>query len=58
MTNEEFVRQAYALAEVKDLAPRVACSNPDGVFVDGSVGVTYRGLSEVGTPARRNRAIR
>ena len=34
MTNEEFVRQAYALAEVRDLEGWVACFNPDGVFVD------------------------
>jgi hypothetical protein len=57
MTNEEFVRQAYAIPEVKDLAASVACFNPEGVFVDESV-VTYRGPSEVGKPARRNRAIR
>ena len=38
MTNEEFVRQAYAVAEVKDLPSWVACFNPDGVFVDESVG--------------------
>ena len=50
MTNEEFVRQAYAIAEVKDIAAWVACFNPDGVFVDESVGVTYRGPSEVGKP--------
>lgn len=50
MTNEEFVRQAYAKAEVKDLAAWVECLNPDGVFVDESVGVTYRGPSEVGRP--------
>ena len=50
MTNEEFVRRAYAMAEVKDLEKWVACFNPDGVFVDESVGVTYRGPSEVGKP--------
>lgn len=48
MTKEEFVREAYAIAEVKDLAAWVACFNPDGVFVDESVGVTYRGPGEVG----------
>jgi hypothetical protein len=58
MTREEFVRQAYAIAEVKDLAAWVACFNPDRVFVDKSVGVTYRGPSEAGKPARRNRGIR
>ena len=50
MTNEEFVREAYAIAEVGDIAAWVACFNPDGVFVDESVGVTYRGPSEVGRP--------
>ena len=50
MTHEEFVRQAYAVAEAKDIASWVACFNPDGVFVDESVGVTYRGPSEVGKP--------
>ena len=58
MTKEEFVRQAYAIAEVEDLAARVACFNPHGVFVDEPVGVTYRGPSEVGKPARGYRAIR
>ena len=50
MTNEEFVRQAYAIAEVKDVAGWIACFNPDGVFVDMSVGMTYRGPGEVGKP--------
>ena len=43
MTNEEFVRQAYATAEVKDIPGWIACFNADGAFVDQSVGVTYRG---------------
>src|ERR1700733_1109711 len=50
MTHEEFVRQAYALAEAKDIAAWAACFNPDGVFVDQSVAVTYRGPSEFGKP--------
>jgi len=50
MTNEEFVRQVYAIAEVKDLTSWVACFNADGAFVDESVGVTYRGPTEVGKP--------
>ena len=50
MSNEEFVRQAYAFAEVKDIAAWVDCFNPEGVFVDESVAVTYRGPSEVGKP--------
>jgi ketosteroid isomerase-like protein len=50
MTNEELIRQAYAIAEVKDVAGWVACFNADGEFVDESVGITYRGPSEVGKP--------
>jgi len=50
MTNEEFVREAYAIAEAKDIAGWVACFNPDGVFVDMSVGITYRGPDELGKP--------
>ena len=50
MTNEEFVREEYAIAEAKDIAGWVACFNPDGVFVDMSVGITYRGPDEVGKP--------
>jgi hypothetical protein len=52
MTTEEFVRQAYATAEVKNISAWVDCFNPDGVFVDESVGVTYRGPSEVENPLR------
>ena len=53
MTNEEFVRQAYAIAEVKDLAAWIACFNPDGVFgKDSEVGtVAIPGRPEwIGTP--------
>jgi ketosteroid isomerase-like protein len=50
VTHEEFVRQAYALAETKDIAAWVGCFNPDGVFVDESVGMTYSGPNEVGKP--------
>jgi len=50
VTNEEFVREAYALAERKDIPGWIACFNPDGVFVDESVGVTYSGPNEVGFP--------
>jgi hypothetical protein len=46
MTSEEFVRQAYATAEVKDIAAWVGCSSPDGVFVEESVGVTYAVLQQ------------
>src|SRR3954466_866613 len=50
MTSEEFVRRAYATAEVKDIAGWIDCFNPDGVFVDESVGVTYRAPDEVAKP--------
>jgi hypothetical protein len=50
MTNEEFVRHAYAVAEGKEIPSWVACFTSDGVFVDESVGVTYRGPSELGKP--------
>lgn len=43
MTNEEFVRRAYEIAEVKDIPAWLACFTTDGVFVDESVGVTYTG---------------
>lgn len=39
MTNEEVVRQAYAKAEVRDIAAWVECFDPDGVFVDESVAL-------------------
>jgi ketosteroid isomerase-like protein len=50
MTNEEFVRQAYAKAEVMDIQGWIDCFNPDGVFVDNSVAVTYTGPAEVAKP--------
>jgi ketosteroid isomerase-like protein len=50
MTNEEFVRQAYGMAEVKDIAGWKAAFNPDGVFVDESVGVTYHAPDDVAKP--------
>jgi ketosteroid isomerase-like protein len=50
MNNEEFVRRAYEIAEVKDIPGWIACFNQDGVFVDESIGVTYSGPSEVAKP--------
>jgi ketosteroid isomerase-like protein len=50
MTNEEFVRHAYALAEVKDIEGWKGVFNPDGVFVDESVGVTYHAPDDVAKP--------
>ena len=41
--NEKIVRDAYQVAEVKDLPGWIACFTEDGTFTDKSVGVTYRG---------------
>ena len=37
------VRNAYQVAEVKDLEGWIALFAPDGEFIDNSVGATYRG---------------
>jgi ketosteroid isomerase-like protein len=42
-SNERIVRNAYQTAEIKDMAAWVASFAPDGIFVDESLGVTYRG---------------
>jgi SnoaL-like domain len=41
--NVATVRNAYAVAERKDLEGWINLFTPDGVFVDNSVGATYRG---------------
>ncbi len=41
--NVAAVRNAYAVAEQKDLEGWISLFTPDGVFVDNSVGATYRG---------------
>jgi ketosteroid isomerase-like protein len=41
--NEQVIRQAYKLAENKDLEGWVAAFTEDGTFTDESIGVTYRG---------------
>jgi ketosteroid isomerase-like protein len=41
--NEQAVRHAYATAEAKDIQGWIDCFVPDGVFVDNSIEVTYRG---------------
>jgi ketosteroid isomerase-like protein len=50
MSHEDFVRRAYEIAEVKDIPAWIACFNPDGVFVDESVGVTFNAPNEVAKP--------
>ena len=39
---EAFVRNAYAVAERKDLEGWKSMFNPDGIFVDESVKITYK----------------
>jgi ketosteroid isomerase-like protein len=41
--NVAAVRNAYAVAERKDLEGWINLFTSDGVFVDNSVGTTYRG---------------
>ena len=41
--NVTAVRNAYAVAERKDLKGWINVFTPDGVFTDNSVGATYRG---------------
>ena len=43
MNNEQIIRNAYAVAEKKDVKGWVDCFTPDGTFTDMSIGVTYRG---------------
>ena len=43
LDNEQVVRQAYKIAEDKDLKEWVAAFTDDGTFTDESIGVTYRG---------------
>lgn len=49
---ESFVREAYATAERFDLAGWIALFGDDGVFVDESVKVTYKG-PELDYPVRQ-----
>jgi ketosteroid isomerase-like protein len=48
--NEAFIREAYRLAEIKDVPGWVACFNEDGTFTNEAPGITYRGPNEVGRP--------
>jgi ketosteroid isomerase-like protein len=49
-SNEEFVRRAYDVAELKDIAGWIDLFNPDGIFIDNSVAVTYRGPADLPKP--------
>jgi ketosteroid isomerase-like protein len=41
--NEKIVRNAYAVAERRDMEDWIKLFTPDGVFTDNSIGVSYRG---------------
>ena len=43
LDNEQIVRQAYQIAEEKDLKGWVNAFTADGTFTDNSIGVVYRG---------------
>ncbi|HET6294268.1 MAG TPA: nuclear transport factor 2 family protein [Kribbella sp.] len=45
---EQVVRDAYAVAERQDVAGWVSVFTDDGVFIDESIGVTYKGPDELG----------
>jgi ketosteroid isomerase-like protein len=42
-SNEVAIRNAYQVAEEKDVVVWVDCFTADGTFTDQSIGVTYRG---------------
>jgi hypothetical protein len=42
LNNEQIVRQAYQIAEEKDLKGWVNAFTADGMFTDNSIGVVYR----------------
>jgi ketosteroid isomerase-like protein len=48
LDNEQIVRNAYQVAEVKDIAGWVGAFTDDGTFTDESIGVTYRGGGDDG----------
>jgi ketosteroid isomerase-like protein len=56
-TNEQIIRQAYQIAEAKNLKGWVDAFTPDGTFTDESLGVTYRGEELAQTVAVYARAF-
>ena len=48
MDIEQIVRNAYHVAEIKDISAWVSCFSEDGTFTDEAMGVTYRGPNELG----------
>jgi steroid delta-isomerase-like uncharacterized protein len=45
---EQVVRNAYEVAEKKDIDGWISLFTDDGVFIDESIGVTYKGPDELG----------
>jgi ketosteroid isomerase-like protein len=50
---EAFVREAYAIAERKDFEGWKSLFANDGIFVDESVGITYKGPDQWDHPVRQ-----
>jgi len=46
--NERAVRNAYHVAEMKDVPAWVACFTDDGVFIDESTNTTFKGEKQLG----------
>jgi len=46
--NEKAVRNAYHVAEMKDVPAWVACFTDDGVFTDESTNTTFKGEKQLG----------
>ena len=46
--NEKIIRNAYQIAEDKDVAGWIAAFTEDGTFTDESIPYTYRGSEELG----------
>jgi steroid delta-isomerase-like uncharacterized protein len=46
--NEKIIRNAYQVAEDKDVAGWIALFTEDGTFTDESIPYTYRGPAELG----------
>jgi ketosteroid isomerase-like protein len=46
--NEKIIRNAYQIAEDKDVAGWIASFTDDGTFTDESIPYTYRGPDELG----------
>jgi ketosteroid isomerase-like protein len=48
LDNEKIIRNAYQVAEDKDVAGWIALFTEDGTFTDESIPYTYRGPNELG----------